>query len=74
MEESEAWRKKGEEQPWTEVKETDERFVLQLDLKQLGTMMIMLGSNLATSNVEDTKEKSFKLVEKFIERWKYIEK
>ena len=73
MEESEAWRKEGEEQPWTEVKETDKRFVLQLDLKQLGTMMIMLGSNLATSNVEDTKEKSLKLVEKFIERWKYIE-
>jgi len=73
MEESEAWRKEGEEQPWTEVKETDERFVLQRDLKQLGTMMIMLGSNLATSNVEDTKEKSLKLVEKFIERWKYIE-
>jgi hypothetical protein len=73
MEESEAWRKEGEEQPWTEVKETGERFVLQLDLKALGTMMIMLGSNLATSNVEDTKEKSLKLVENFIERWKYIE-
>ena len=26
MEESEAWRKEGEEQPWTEVKETGERF------------------------------------------------
>jgi len=74
MEESEAWRKEGEEQPWTEVKETGERFVLQLDLRELGTMMTMLGSNLATSNIEDTKEKSLKLVEKFINRWKYIEK
>ena len=74
MEESEAWRKEGEEQPWTEVKETGERFVLQLDIRGLGTMMTMLGSDLATSNIEDTKEKSLKLVEKFIERWKVIEK
>lgn len=74
MEESEAWRKEGEEQPWTKVKETDERFVLQVDIRELGTIMTMLGSNLVTSNVEDTKEKSLKLVEKFIERWKYIEK
>ena len=74
MEESEAWRKEGEEQPWTEVKETGERFVLQLDIRELGTMMTMLGSNLATSDVEDTKEKSLKLVEKFIDRWKVIEK
>jgi len=74
MEESEAWRKEGEEQPWTEVKETGERFVLQLDIRELGTMMTMLGSNLTTSSVEDTKEKSLKLVEKFINRWKSIEK
>jgi len=74
MEESEAWRKEGEKQPWTEVKETGERFVLQLDIRELGTMMTMLGSNLATSDVEDTKEKSLKLVEKFIDRWKVIEK
>ncbi|NDB80045.1 hypothetical protein EB155_09280 [archaeon] len=74
MEESEAWRKEGDEKPWTEVIETNERFVLQLDIRELGTMMTMLGSNLVTANIEDTKEKSIKLVEKFIERWKYIEK
>lgn len=74
MEESEAWRKEGDEKPWTEVIETNERFVLQLDIRELGTMMTMLGSNLATANIEDTKEKSVKLVEKFIEKWKYIEK
>jgi len=34
----------------------------------------MLGSNLVISNIDDTKEKSIKLVEKFIEKWKYIEK
>lgn len=72
MEESEAWRKEGEEQPWTEVKETGERFVLQLDIRELGTMMTMLGSNLVTSNVEDTKEKALKLVEKFSEKWNYV--
>jgi hypothetical protein len=74
MEESEAWRKEGDERPWTEVIETNERFVLQLDIRELGTMMTMLGSNLASANIEDTKEKSIKLVEKFIDRWKYIEK
>jgi len=74
MEESEAWRKEGDEKPWTEVKETNERFVLQLDIRELGTMLTMLGSNLAISNIDDTKEKSIKLVEKFIEKWKYIEK
>ena len=74
MEESEAWRKEGDEKPWTEVIETDERFVLQLDIRELGTMLTMLGSNLAVSNIDDTKEKSIKLVEKFIEKWKYIEK
>ena len=74
MEESEAWRKEGDEKPWTEVIETNERFVLQLDIRELGTMMTMLGSNLASANIEDTKEKSIKLVEKFIDRWKYIEK
>lgn len=74
MEESEAWRKEGDEKPWTEVIETNERFVLQLDIRELGTMMTMLGSNLASANIEDTKEKSIKLLEKFIDRWKYIEK
>ena len=74
MEESEAWRKEGDERPWTEVIETNERFVLQLDIRELVTMMTMLGSNLASANIEDTKEKSIKLVEKFIDRWKYIEK
>jgi len=74
MEESEAWRKEGDERPWTEVIETNERFVLQLDIRELGTMMTMLGSNLASANIEDTKEKSIKLLEKFIDRWKYIEK
>jgi len=72
MEESEAWRKEGQEQPWTEVKETGERFVLQLDIRELGTMMTMLGSNLATSNIEDTKEKALKLVEKFSKKWNYV--
>jgi hypothetical protein len=74
MEESEAWRKEGDEKPWTEVIQTDERFVLQLDIRELGTMLVMLGSNLATSNVEDTKEKALKLAEKFVNNWKYIEK
>jgi len=74
MEESEAWRKEGDEKPWTEVKETGERFVLQLDIRELGTMMTMLGSNLATSNVEDAKEKALKLAENFIQNWKCIEK
>ena len=74
MEESEAWRKEGDERPWTEVIETNERFVLQLDIRELGTMLTMLGSNLAVSNIDDTKEKSIKLAEKFIEKWKYIEK
>lgn len=74
MEESEAWRKEGDEKPWTEVKETDERFVLQLEIRELGTMMTMLGSNLATSNIEDTKEKALKLAEKFVHNWKYTEK
>jgi hypothetical protein len=74
MEESEAWRKEGDEKPWTEIRETDERFVLQLDIRELGTMMTMLGSNLATSNVEDTKEKALKLAGKFVQRWKYVEK
>lgn len=74
MEESEAWRKEGDEKPWTEVKETNERFVLQLDIRELGTMMTMLGSNLATSNIEDTKEKALKLTEKFVHNWKYTEK
>ena len=72
MEESEAWRKEGEEQPWTEVKETGERFVLQLDIRELGTMMTMLGSNLATSDIEGTKEKALKLVQKFTERWDHV--
>ena len=74
MEESEAWRKEGQEEPWTEVKETNERFVLQLDIRELGTMFTMLGSNLATSNIEDTKEKSIKLAQKFIEKWNHLEK
>lgn len=74
MEESEAWRKEGDEKPWTEVKETSERFVLQLEIRELGTMMTMLGSNLATANVEDTKEKALIMAEKFVQNWKYIEK
>ena len=74
MEESEAWRKEGDEKPWTEVKETNERFVLQLDIRELGTMLTMLGSNLVMSNIDDTRGKSIELVEKFIEKWKYIEK
>ena len=74
MEESEAWRKEGDEKPWTEVKETNERFVLQLDIRELGTMMTMLGSNLATSDIENAKEKALKLAEKFVNNWKYIEK
>lgn len=74
MEESEAWRKEGDEEPWTEIVQTDERFVLQLDIRELGTMLVMLGSNLATSDIEDTKEKALKLTEKFLNNWKYIEK
>jgi hypothetical protein len=74
MEESEAWRKEGDEKPWTEVKETNERFVLQLDIRELGTMLVMLGSNLASSDVESTRERSLKLTEKFIEKWKHLEK
>lgn len=74
VEESEDWRKEGQEEPWTEVIQTDERFVLQLDIRELGTMLIMLGSNLATSDIETTKEKSVKLAEKFIEKWKNVEK
>lgn len=74
MEESEAWRKEGDEEPWTEIVQTDERFVLQLDIRELGTMLVMLGSNLATSDIEDTKEKALKLAEKFVNNWKYIEK
>lgn len=72
--ESEDWRKEDQEEPWTEVVETDERFVLQLDIRELGTMLIMLGSNLATSDIETTKENSVKLAEKFIEKWKNVEK
>ena len=72
--ESEDWRKEGQEEPWTEAIQTDERFVLQLDIRELGTMLIMLGSNLATSDIETTKEKSVKLAEKFIEKWKNVEK
>lgn len=74
MEESEAWRKEGDEKPWTEVRETDERFVLQLDIRELGTMLVMLGSNLASSDVESTRDRSLRLTEKFIEKWKHLEK
>lgn len=74
MEENEDWRGCGTQEPWDEVVLTDERFVLQLDIRELGTMLTMLGSNLVVSNIDDTKEKSIKLVEKFIEKWKYIEK
>lgn len=74
MEENEDWRGCGTQEPWDEVVLTDERFVLQLDIRELGTMFTMLGSNLATSNIEDTKEKSIKLAQKFIEKWNHLEK
>jgi len=74
MEEKEDWRGCGTQKPWEEVVLTDERFVLQLDIRELGTMFTMLGSNLATSNIEDTKEKSIKLAQKFIEKWNHLEK
>ena len=74
MEESEAWRKEGDEEPWTEVRETDERFVLQLSAREMGVMFTMLSANLSTKDVEETRKKCVQLAEKFINQWKYIEK
>ena len=74
MEESEAWRKEGQEEPWTEVRETDERFVLQLSAREMGVMFTMLSANLSTKDVEETRKKCVELAEKFINQWKYIEK
>jgi len=75
MEESEAWRCEGREQPWVKVSETNERFILQLHIRELGTMFTMLSSNLAQeANIEDTKDKAIKMAEKFIQKWKQIEK
>jgi len=74
MEESEDWRKEGQEEPWTEVRETDERFVLQLSAREMGVMFTMLSANLSTKDVEETRKKCVQLAEKFINQWKYIEK
>jgi len=75
MEESEAWRCEGSEQPWVKVSETNERFVLQLHIRELGTMFTMLSSNLAQEcNIEDTKDKAIKIAEKFIQRWSQTQK
>lgn len=74
MEESESWRKEGQEEPWTEVRETDERFVLQLNAREIGVMFTMLSANLSTKDIEETRKKCVQLAEKFIDEWKYIEK
>jgi len=74
MEESEDWRKEGQEKPWTEVIETDERFVLQLSAREMGVMFTMLSANLSTKDVEETRKKCIELSEKFINQWKRIEK
>ena len=74
MEESEDWRKEGQEKPWTEVIETDERFVLQLSAREMGVMFTMLSANLPTKDVEETRKKCIELSEKFIDKWKRTEK
>jgi hypothetical protein len=74
MEESEDWRKEGQEKPWTEVIETDERFVLQLSAREMGVMFTMLSANLSTKDIEETRKKCIELSEKFINQWKRIEK
>ena len=74
MEESESWRKEDQEAPWTEVRETDERFVLQLNAREIGVMFTMLSANLSTKDIEETRKKCVQLAEKFIDEWKYIEK
>lgn len=74
MEESEDWRKEGQEKPWTEVIETDERSVLQLSAREMGVMFTMLSANLSTKDVEETRKKCIELSEKFIDEWKRTEK
>jgi len=75
MEESEAWRCEGSEQPWVKVSEINEKFVLQLHIRELGTMFTMLSSNLVQEcNIEDTKDKAIKIAEKFIQRWSQTQK
>tara|TARA_Y100000361_G_scaffold96156_1_gene86112 strand:+ start:518 stop:742 length:225 start_codon:yes stop_codon:yes gene_type:complete len=74
MEESEDWRKEGQEKPWTEVIETNERSVLQLSAREMGVMFTMLSANLSTKDVEETRKKCIELSEKFIDEWKRTEK
>ena len=74
MEESEDWRKEGQEKPWTEVIETNERSVLQLSAREMGVMFTMLSANLSTKDVEETRKKCIELSEKFIDEWKHTEK
>ena len=74
MEESEDWRKEGQEKPWTEVIETDKRSVLQLSAREMGVMFTMLSANLSTKDVEETRKKCIELSEKFIDEWKRTEK
>ena len=74
MEESEDWRKEGREKPWTEVRETDERSVLQLSAREMGVMFTMLSANLGAKDIEETRKKCIELSEKFIDEWKRTEK
>ena len=75
VEESENWREGEGGNPWTEVVLRDERFVLQLDIREAATLLQMYGSNLASgSDVEDTRKKIVEIANKLKGKWEHLEK
>ena len=67
---------KTEEQPWDEVILSEEKFILQLDIREVGVMFTMLSSNLAQEHADTNKtlNETLKIAEKFIKKWKNTRK
>jgi hypothetical protein len=67
--------KMADENLWDEIVLRDERYILQVDVREAGTMLTMLGSNLGNgSDLEDTINQCIKVCEKIINKWQRIEK